>query len=206
MGMSTSPLSLPQLRRELRSRRRAVGRQERRAAGEAIRRLADRSPWLARGSRIGLFLPMPEEIDTAPLRRLALARGCRLYLPRVIDYDRCRLLFLPEQAPLRRSRYGIMEPVRGRPLRASQLDVVFVPLVGFDDACNRIGMGKGYYDRALAFRRHRLRRRRPLLLGVAFDCQHVPCLPVQPHDVPLDALLTPGGLRTPRRFDAKDRP
>jgi len=179
----------------LRARRRAVGRHERRAAGEAIRRLAARSGWLARGSRIGLFLPMPEEIDTAPLRRLAMARGCRLYLPRVIDYDRCRLLFLPAHLPLRRSRYDILEPVRGRPLRASQLDVVFVPLVGFDDQCNRIGMGKGFYDRALAFRRGRTRTRQPLLVGLAFECQRVDALPVQPHDVALDRLVTETAMR-----------
>ncbi|MFM1886641.1 MAG: hypothetical protein RL026_1798 [Pseudomonadota bacterium] len=183
------------LRRQLRAARRAVPHGLRRRAARSLLRWAARQSWLRPGRRIGIFLPMPEEIDTAMLASLARKRGCRLYLPRVTDYRRNRMLFLPATGPLRRSRFGILEPCGGQPLRALQLDVVFVPLVGFDKQGNRLGMGRGFYDRALAAGLRQQGLRAPLRLGVAFDCQRVDCLPALPHDVPLHAVLTPAGLQ-----------
>jgi len=74
---------------------------------------------------------------------------------------------------------------------------VLVPLVAFDDAGNRLGMGAGYYDRSFAFRR--AAPSPPLLVGVGYEFQRVPALAAQPWDVPLDAVLTERGLqRFPR--------
>ena len=80
-----------------------------------------------------------------------------------------------------------------------ELDLVFVPLVGFDPRGNRIGMGRGFYDSCFAFRRRLRHWRRPLLVGVAYDAQCVPVLPVETHDVPLDAIVTESSLRRFRR-------
>ena len=80
------------------------------------------------------------------------------------------------------------------------LEVVFMPLVGFDGEGNRLGMGKGFYDRAMSFRLRHPRSRRPLLVGLAFACQQVDSLPARPHDVPLDMLISERGiLRFPGR-------
>ena len=76
---------------------------------------------------------------------------------------------------------------------ARSLDVIFMPLVGFDARGSRVGMGKGYYDRALAFLHHRRTWRRPLLVGLAFACQQVDALPTRAHDVPLDHIVTEAG-------------
>jgi 5-formyltetrahydrofolate cyclo-ligase len=70
-----------------------------------------------------------------------------------------------------------------------------MPLVGFDPRGNRIGMGKGYYDRALSFRRRQQHWKTPRLVGLAFECQRVDALPARAHDVPLDALVTEAGTR-----------
>ena len=70
-----------------------------------------------------------------------------------------------------------------------QMEVVIVPLVGFDKAGNRLGMGGGYYDRTFT-RKHTLHLQRPKLIGWAHECQKVPQLPTQPWDVPLDAVVT----------------
>lgn len=138
---------------------------------------------------------MPEEIDTKVLLQLVRKRGCALYVPRITDQRHNRMQFLPLSGRMGRGSFGISEPTTGKPLRASHFDLIFMPLVGFDTAGNRIGMGRGYYDRALAFKRRRLHGGTPLLVGLAYDCQQVPALPVQAHDVPLDAILTPSGLR-----------
>lgn len=192
---NTPSIDLRALRRQLRAARRAVPDAQRRAAGVAIARLIAGCHWLRPGQRIALFLAMPEEIDTQPLLQLAQARHCRVHVPRISDRRHGRMVFLPLAGPMGRGSFGIREPVGGRPLRALDMHLILAPLVGFDDHGNRIGMGRGYYDRALAFRRRRTQVSAPRVVGVAYDCQRVALLPVQPHDVPLDAILTPSGLR-----------
>jgi 5-formyltetrahydrofolate cyclo-ligase len=73
------------------------------------------------------------------------------------------------------------------------LDLVLVPLVGFDARGNRLGMGGGFYDRHFAFLRNRQAWRRPLLIGIAFDVQRVPRLSGASHDVPLWGIVTERG-------------
>ena len=77
-----------------------------------------------------------------------------------------------------------------RPIDARWLDLVLMPLVGFDARGNRLGMGAGFYDRQFAFLRHRRAWRRPLLLGVAFEAQRIARLAEAPHDVPLWGVVT----------------
>ncbi len=91
--------------------------------------------------------------------------------------------------------FGILESGGTRMLRARELDIVFMPLVGFDAAGHRIGMGKGFYDRRFAHRIHLRQWRRPLLVGLAYDVQEVPSLPHAQHDVPLDAIVTESTVR-----------
>jgi 5-formyltetrahydrofolate cyclo-ligase len=88
------------------------------------------------------------------------------------------------------NRYGIPEPLDARPLRARQLDLLLMPLVGFDHRGYRLGMGGGYYDATLAFMQHRRLWRKPRLVGIAYECQRVEALPHDPWDMPLDAVLT----------------
>jgi 5-formyltetrahydrofolate cyclo-ligase len=70
-------------------------------------------------------------------------------------------------------------------------DIMLVPLSAFDRTGHRIGYGAGYYDRAI----ERLWQKGldPQLIGIAFDCQEVPSVPAEPHDVRLDAILTESG-------------
>jgi 5-formyltetrahydrofolate cyclo-ligase len=192
--------SAVELRRLLRARRRAVPADLRRKAARALVRRVLARGWLRAGRRVGLYLSMTEEIDSLPLLAAARQLHCHVYLPRVTRYRDNRMSLFAATAPLRRGRYGIEEPLsRDRPpLR--QLDIIFVPLVGFDSQCNRVGMGKGFYDRLLAVRRSAPRLRRPLLVGLAYDCQQVTRLLPQPHDVRLDFVVTESQLhRAPTR-------
>jgi len=88
---------------------------------------------------------------------------------------------------LRTGRYGIAEPAPSSPVAAvSELDLVLTPLVAFSSNGERLGMGGGYYDRAFASRRGS----RPVLLGVAHDCQLVETLPTNSWDVRLHGIVT----------------
>jgi 5-formyltetrahydrofolate cyclo-ligase len=95
-------------------------------------------------------------------------------------------------APVRKNRFGIPEPLRRHRwiCPTHGLNLIIVPVVGFDRDCNRIGMGAGYYDRSLAFLRARRSWLRPRLVGLAHECQRVDVIEPQPWDVPLDAVVT----------------
>ena len=92
---------------------------------------------------------------------------------------------------LRPNRWGIKEPILKLQhcLKPEQLDLVLLPLVAFDMEGHRLGMGKGYYDRAFAFRCQTTGK--PFLLGLAHECQlSGQLLPVAAWDVDLDAVAT----------------
>lgn len=178
------------LRRWLRARRRAIQGPRRAQAARQVARMVAASRWLRPGRVIGLYLAMPEELDTAPLLGLALRHGCRIAVPRIVSVRHNRMRFFELDGPVGTGSFGIAEP-RGRRSRAArEMDVVFMPLVGFDDAGQRIGMGRGFYDRFFAHRGRMHHWRRPLLVGIAYDAQRVPRLASAGHDVPLDAIVT----------------
>jgi 5-formyltetrahydrofolate cyclo-ligase len=116
-----------------------------------------------------------------------------VYLPRITDYVRHRMLLVRDSGARRvLNRYRIAEPRGGARLAAAAFAVILMPLVGFDAAGNRLGNGAGYYDRFVASRSGRYGR--PLLIGIAFECQRLDALPAAVHDVPLDAVITEKGL------------
>lgn len=179
------------LRRQLKAARKALKPADRHKAARASLRLALRHGLLLRSQRIGFYLPQGGEFDVHPLLNQALWMRRTCYLPmlprrgRVMRFGR-----VGAKTRMSTNRYGIAEPVDLRPLRARQLDLLLMPLVGFDSEGYRLGMGGGYYDATLAFMRHRRRWRKPRLVGIAYECQRVETLPHDPWDMPLDAVLT----------------
>jgi 5-formyltetrahydrofolate cyclo-ligase len=93
-------------------------------------------------------------------------------------------------APLSTNRYGIPEPSGTPTLAPAQLDLVLLPLIGFDRRGNRLGSGAGFYDRSFAFLHGTPRPARPLLVGIAYSEQEVAALPAHDWDVPLDFVAT----------------
>jgi len=186
--------TLSQTRTRLRALRRAVPAVERSACARAVTRHVARSISLRAGARIALYAALPEELDTSPLLAWAHSRGHETYLPRIVDRRRCLMKFCRIDTVLAPGPHGIREPGGERCLAPRWLDAVFLPLVGFDVRGARLGMGRGYYDRALAFRHTRRVWRGPLLVGLAYGFQRVPHLDDRPHDVHLDAIVTERGL------------
>jgi len=80
---------------------------------------------------------------------------------------------------LKRSRLGLWEPAGASRIVPRSLDLVLMPLVAFDSQLNRLGMGAGYFDRRFAFLRRRNTWRRPKLVGIAYEFQHVASLPAR---------------------------
>jgi len=160
------------------------------AADQAVHRLW-KLPALARVRRLALYLPAGGELDCTPLAIQAWRRGVQVFLP-VVSGETLRFAPFRPGAEMRGNRFGIPEPVTPRRQwrTARQLDVIVAPLVAFDERGHRLGMGGGYYDRALAFLLRRSRRRRPHFIALAFDIQKIAELPVDAWDVRLDAAVT----------------
>lgn len=189
--------SRPALRRLLRARRRALTpAQQRQAARDLYRQLAQH-PLFRRARHIALYLPNDGEIDPVRLRREAQRRGKQVYLPLLAQWPRTHMVFqrLDAGERLQRNRFRIPEPAP-RPARQRRpwaLDLLLLPLVGFDDGGGRLGMGGGFYDRALAYRLRHRNWQKPVLLGLAHACQQVDRLPLESWDVPLHATVTDRG-------------
>lgn len=184
-------LSRASLRRELRARRRALSVGERRLAGRRFARNLRRDIGWRRVRDLAVYHATDGELDPLPALGQRRFRGARLYLPVLdpIHHGRLRFHLWHRQRRLRRNRFGIGEPRRPERARSAwALDVMLMPLVGFDDDGHRLGMGGGFYDRTLADL-HR-RPRRPLLIGVAYGFQRLPRTPRARWDRPVDRVIT----------------
>jgi 5-formyltetrahydrofolate cyclo-ligase len=105
-------------------------------------------------------------------------------------------VYFPVVTSLRARRMRFVAPADGGggSIAPRWLDLVLVPLVGFDPRGHRLGMGAGLYDRHFAFLRHRRAWQRPLLVGVAFEAQKVARLEESVHDVQLHGVVTERGV------------
>ncbi len=189
-----APLSRPQLRRMLRNARRALTPSEQRKAAQGVYRQLAQHPLFRRAKHISLYLPTDGEIDPRLLLRAAQRRGKATYLPVLSAWPRTKMVFqrVRPGETLLPNRFRILEPrvnVR-RQRKVWGLDLVLLPLVGFDDAGGRLGMGGGFYDRSLAYLARRQHWRKPTLLGLAHECQKVERLVQASWDVPLAGTVT----------------
>jgi 5-formyltetrahydrofolate cyclo-ligase len=175
------------LRRQLREAVRALTPAEAAGAAAALRdRLVTQPAW-QQARTILLFVPAPDEPDIWPLVDKALREGRTVALPRhdpATDTYGAAQVQDPD-TDLVPGRFGLREPGPQCPsVPLNRLDLALVPGLGFTPTGGRLGRGKGYFDRLLP-------SVSGLACGVAFDCQLVDTLPLEPHDAVLNAVLTP---------------
>ena len=157
------------------------------AAALAEPLLARRAPSVVSG-----YWPIRSEADPRPLLAAARLAGASIALPFLADAVTMRFRLFEHDARLVPAGFGTY----GLPDTAAEMvpDLLVVPLAAFDRALNRIGYGKGHFDRAIA--RLIEAGRRPVLLGLAFAVQEVDKIAAEPHDIPLDFLVTERELIT----------
>jgi 5-formyltetrahydrofolate cyclo-ligase len=137
--------------------------------------------------RVGIYWPHRAEISIFPLAKRSLAEGGEVSLPVVVE----------RHGPLQFRAWKPGEPlsigVRDIPFPRDgvvvQPDVLIVPLVGFDEACHRLGYGGGYYDRTLA-----RANAKPLAIGIGFEFMRLASIQPLAHDVPMDFIVTEAGV------------
>ena len=185
-------MSTPRLRQSIRRQRRALGPAE---AASCARQLAHHARYnrLVTGSRhIAAYLAADGEMDPLPLLHTLWSLGKRIYLPVLVTFSHQKLWFARFEPgdELVYNRYGIPEPLRRKLIKPGALDLVLAPLVAFDTAGHRVGMGGGYYDRSFAFLQQRNHWRKPRMLGIAYEFQKQPAIQPNAWDIPLDAIAT----------------
>ncbi|MGF6224785.1 5-formyltetrahydrofolate cyclo-ligase [Pseudomonas frederiksbergensis] len=187
-------LPRPQLRRMLRKARRALTPSQQREAARGLYKQLIQHPLFRRAKHISLYLPNDGEIDPRLLMRAAQRRGKATYLPVLSAWPRTKMVFqrIRPGEKLKPNRFRIPEPRHNiaRQRKVWALDLVLLPLVGFDDVGGRLGMGGGFYDRSLAYLARRKNWRKPTLLGLAHECQKVQRLAQASWDVPLQGTVT----------------
>ncbi len=188
------PTDKTDLRRRLRTRRNTLSVEERRLAERRLALNVAGTRLFLTSRRIACYLPNDGEIDTrGVIEHIGrLRKACYLPVLSRLSHDRLWFARIKPDTRFTPNRFGIPEPVvKARELvRAQELDLILMPLVGFDDRGNRLGMGGGYYDRSLEFLRHRRCWRKPHVLGLAYDFQRLNGLDPDPWDVPLQGVVT----------------
>ncbi|MFD2647289.1 5-formyltetrahydrofolate cyclo-ligase [Devosia albogilva] len=183
------------LRRRARVARGALSPEARTEASSAIcRNFFDGVP-LGPDEAVAAYWRVRDEVDCQPILIRLMDSGQTVILPVVTGPDQPLDMRIWEAGtPLFEAGFGTLAPSELAPRRDP--DLMLMPLLGFDASGTRLGYGGGYYDRTLAHL-----PRRPKLIGLAFSAQELDAIPREPHDVPLDAVITEHGAR----FFGEDR-
>lgn len=178
------------IRLRIRTRKTMLDDAERRSAAEAVFSLLERTAAFMMADNILLYHSLPDELSTHSFIDKWHSRK-RFYLPRVNGLN---LEILPySKSRLHLGAFNIEEPDGEDTTDMSQIDMVVVPAVAYDRRGNRVGRGKGYYDRLL-------NNTRAIKIGVAYDFQLVDEIDTDSHDVAVDYVITESGIiRTTRR-------
>jgi len=186
------------IRKTIRAARKALTNEAQKQASNKLLDTLITHPKILAAKRVSVTLAYDGEIDLTPFIAWCWQQDKHVYLPVVHPTEIGQLVFVEYKAntKMELNRYGIKEPKLEiqhthfiNACASAELDIVFTPLVAFDQHGNRIGMGGGYYDRLLTpwFEK----KIGPYPIGLAHDCQYVDILPIQNWDVPLPEIITP---------------
>ena len=189
------------LRTQYLQKRRALCIQEQQQKSAMLCHMAATMPIIQNSQHIGLYWPFDGEISPLSLLNNISAHKKQYYLP-ILENRSEQLVFIAYKLgnPLIKNRFGFYEPQNIHPdpthtqiMPANDLDLILLPLVAFDAHGQRLGRGKGHYDRTLAFRKQKSQTQTPFLLGLGYSCQETPQIPTDIWDIALDGVLTEQG-------------
>ncbi|MCI2283502.1 5-formyltetrahydrofolate cyclo-ligase [Colwellia sp. MSW7] len=179
------------LRTLVRTRRQTLSLEEQQQASDRLIQHLSTHPKVNSAQTIALYLANDGELNPTPFIEWCWQHNKRVYLPVLHPFCSGHLLFLlfERNTPMVKNIYGIEEPTLNvtKVCPLAQLDVLCTPLVAFDAAGARLGMGGGFYDRTLTnWQQHHV-----YPIGIAHDCQQVKKIPVEHWDIPLPEIITP---------------
>lgn len=169
-----------EIRRKIKALRTMLPEADKQSAAEEVFSRLEQTAAFMMAERILMYHSLPDELPThAFLRKWSGTK--RFYLPRVNGVN---LEILPyEESRLELGSFHIEEPTGNETVDSSEIELIIVPAVAYDRQGNRLGRGKGFYDRLLA-------TTKASKIGVGYDFQLVDSLPTEEHDVPMDIVIT----------------
>ena len=180
------------LRKQISSVKKLIPLEEKIRRSDAVMEMLCEHPEYKKSKKILFYWSMDDEVFTKQTVIQAYNEGKEVYLP-VVEGDNLRIrLFEGAAAMVAGESFSIPEPSNDSPeVFIDDIDLVVVPGVAFDAQCSRMGRGKGYYDRLLSAA---TKEGRPYTIGVCFDFQLVPKVPVEECDKPLDCVISETSL------------
>lgn len=172
------------LRAQMRTLKAALTTEEKATESAAVWPHIEELECFAQAQHILLYHSLPDELSTHHIIDTWVALGKTIYLPVVIGDD--LVIRLYSQEAMQQGEFNIMEPT-GNDVDSNILELIIVPGVAFDKHGNRLGRGKGYYDRLLS-------RTNADCVGVCYNCQFVDNIPAEPHDRVMHYIVTPEGV------------
>ena len=193
-----------ELRLAMRAKKRLLSDGERNAAAERLFEQVENAPFFQKARCIACYAALPDEVPTMAF--LEKWRGEKVFLLPIVEGERMRFVEYSGEEALQKGAFGILEPtganaecgmqhaelvrelstrVVGSQSAQSQfrVDCILVPGVAFDQKGNRMGRGKGYYDRFLC-------QTYIYKVGICFDFQLLECIPSEETDIPMDEIIT----------------
>lgn len=178
-------LSKVALRQEIKNRKRQFSPIQLEELSLGILEQLRHHPKVESAHTLLLYYSLPDEVNTHHFINELVMEGKQIWLPVVIDGENMELREYSGQQDLREGAFHIMEPVGRRIPREEypQLDVAIIPGVSFDKQGNRLGRGKGYYDRFLTLIPHVYK------IGICFPFQKEDVLLRESTDIPMDYVV-----------------
>jgi 5-formyltetrahydrofolate cyclo-ligase len=182
-----------QLRKKIRTQRRLLSKKTQRKHQLSALQHLKNSGLLKRYNRFAVYLHSDGELHTDIIIRYLLKIKKQVFLPVLYPLSNNRLWFYPYtlNTRLANNRFNIQEPViDNKRIFLWSLDIVFMPLVAFDNDGHRIGMGGGFYDRTFSYQNSQTKKQLPMFIGLAHQLQQYTNIKHQPWDISLDAVIT----------------
>jgi len=184
------------LRKELRQKRAAIDAVQRRRCDALINQTLEQYANKELPRTVAAYLAFDGEPDLLPALISLARQGVKLALPVIQDSAGKAFITLREWSPDRElapNRYGIAEPEGTQDIPVTDIDLVLVPLVGWDRTGGRLGMGASFYDRLF---QPLAALEKPMRIGVGYELQRVPGVPREPWDIRLHGIVTENGWFT----------
>ena len=136
-------------------------------------------PLLEGKKLIGIYMPLENEVDVTSLLFMYDSLG----IPRIRNNEEMDFFLIHSPMEVEKGMFNVLEPTSNIWIRPEDFDAIVCPLVAFDENKNRLGHGRGYYDRYLA-------NTKALKIGVAYECQKVDLIEVNATDIAMDYIIT----------------
>lgn len=174
------------IRHKIKSLRLMLSEEDKTAAAEEVFNVLEKTAAFLMSDKILMYHSLPDELPTVAFLKKWSSKK-HFYLPRVNGVN---LEILPyEETKLELGSFQIEEPTGDAITDPAEIEMIVVPAVAFDRRGNRLGRGKGFYDRLLS-------TTRATTIGVGYDFQVIDELPVEEHDVPMDMVITQNNIIT----------